>query len=386
MKKIKLIVIVFFVFFSCNTNEKEININNENTETISVEKAESNIKSKKLLAKNIEYIPLETTEESLFGNIDDLQIIDNLFFILDKRNSKGVFVFDKTGKFLYKIQRLGLGSGEYSKITDFKHNKITNELEIYDDGQQKIIIYNIKGEFIREINNKVNFYRFFPLDKNQRYYYTIFFKNKLKLNQDKEYRLFKIDNKSSNIIYNALSFNDDLTYQKILGLPQNFYSVYGDNAVLFYEAYNNHIYELKNDSISVKYKIDFVDSTIPDGFVESDIKSKIEYVNKNKFSFVHEILFENAEELTFNYTNGNLLAQFTYNKKSKKAHQYRSCYVENDNIRFRPSIYINKDASYSIIEPFEILRMEKESLSSPVKKIFGKLKETSNPVIVKMKR
>lgn len=373
------------MFFSCKTNEKEIIAAKENVKVVKIEYKEPDTVTKVVSSKDVEYITLETTEESLLGTINELLILNDMIFVLDKKNGKGIFVFDKDGKFQYKIQHLGSGKGKYLKITDFKYNRTTNQIEIYDDAQQKVIIYSVKGEFIKEINNTINFYTFFPVSKNQRLYYASFFKNKSKTRFEKHYRLYKV-NESGKVVYNFLSFDDEHAYQKILSLPQNFYQAENSNTILFYEAYNNNIYELKKDSIAVKYKLDFSDLTIPEGFATSDIKDKSAYVKKNKFSHLHKILFDDPEELVFDYVKDNYMVEYGYNKESKKSYSINSYFVEDDGVYFRPSICMTKTAAYSIIEPSEILRYDNETLSSRIKDVFGSLKEISNPVIIKVKR
>lgn len=54
--------------------------------------------------QQVAYIPLETTKESLFGEINQLLVTGKYFIILD-HSTNAVLFFDKTGKFHHKINR-----------------------------------------------------------------------------------------------------------------------------------------------------------------------------------------------------------------------------------------------------------------------------------------
>src|SRR5690606_26101942 len=64
------------------------------------------------------YIPLETSANSMIGNISRLCYFRDQFFILDKKGNS-ILIFDKKGKFLDKIEAIGKGPGEYISLMDF---------------------------------------------------------------------------------------------------------------------------------------------------------------------------------------------------------------------------------------------------------------------------
>lgn len=73
---------------------------------------------------------LETTKESLIDKVDKIIFYNDKIFIMDKKISKAIFVFDLQGKFLFKISNIGKGIGEYITLTDFIVNN--DNVEIYD--------------------------------------------------------------------------------------------------------------------------------------------------------------------------------------------------------------------------------------------------------------
>lgn len=56
---------------------------------------------------SVQFIPLETSKESLFGSIDQLEMTDSLFIILDVRGHS-ILLFFRTGKFYKRIATGGI--------------------------------------------------------------------------------------------------------------------------------------------------------------------------------------------------------------------------------------------------------------------------------------
>src|SRR6476469_787262 len=78
----------------------------------------------------VTFIPLETTSESLFGSISQLEITDEYYIILD-RSTNSILIFTKAGKFHSKIKGRSLDS-QY-RIWQFSYNKWTKYLTYSKD-------------------------------------------------------------------------------------------------------------------------------------------------------------------------------------------------------------------------------------------------------------
>jgi hypothetical protein len=102
--------------------------------------------------KGVKPIILETTNESLIGEISKLEIYEDFLFVLDNRIARKLFVFDKKGKFLKMIGSQGSAPGEYKYISDFAIDRESKFIYILDTGSQKINKYDINsGSFISSI-------------------------------------------------------------------------------------------------------------------------------------------------------------------------------------------------------------------------------------------
>ena len=92
---------------------------------------------------SIEFIPLETTSESLFGSIDQMEVTEDYFFILDTR-SKSILVFYKDGRLHTRI-RSG-GSDKYFGY--FTLDRIDKRIIINNQFSNGLLVYDFDGKQI----------------------------------------------------------------------------------------------------------------------------------------------------------------------------------------------------------------------------------------------
>lgn len=116
--------------------------------------------------KEIKYIQLETTEESLIGFVSKVLISNGKIFIGDSRTSKSLFAFDMEGRFLYKIVANGKGPREFISLGDFAIQPESNNIYIRDGNLKKIVIYNSDGKFLDEFRPPNDFSKFEFIDKS----------------------------------------------------------------------------------------------------------------------------------------------------------------------------------------------------------------------------
>ena len=170
MRAAIFIFCVFFVFFSCGMDNKQIfiddsgviivpiNMNgipsltdlanvNENSDLSFLNKYSINITE---LADSVSFVKLEITDDCLIASIKKIFFIEDRFFIHESKTSS-ILVFDKSGKFLYRVGRLGNGPGEYNRISSFLCDEKNNRLMIYDVVSLKMIYYSLEGQLIKVI-------------------------------------------------------------------------------------------------------------------------------------------------------------------------------------------------------------------------------------------
>lgn len=110
----------------------------------------ANYPTKELILQDImdvEYIPLETTDEFITHGI--VEAVGKDILLVRNRNDGNIFVFDrKTGKGLRKINRLGQGAEEYTGISGIILDEDNNEMFVTDYAK-KIVVYDLSGNFKR---------------------------------------------------------------------------------------------------------------------------------------------------------------------------------------------------------------------------------------------
>ena len=135
-----------FILFSCQTNLKD-----ETGKAVVVKIAqptENEIKLS-LIADSLVYIPLETQNDLLIGQITKLSVSDNYLYVLDEITSN-VFCFTHDGKFVRKIGNRGVGPGEYVEINDV--TTYSQQVYLWDGNLRKIFIYDGEsGELKQEV-------------------------------------------------------------------------------------------------------------------------------------------------------------------------------------------------------------------------------------------
>lgn len=99
--------------------------------------------------EQVHYIQLENHPESAFTDIDKMLVSGENMFMLDKR-LEAVFCFDTTGKFKYRIQRVGRGPGEYQELDAMWVKPADKELWLQSFWPSKIMVYNFGGQMLRE--------------------------------------------------------------------------------------------------------------------------------------------------------------------------------------------------------------------------------------------
>lgn len=116
--------------------------------------------------RNIEYIPLETTENSQIPRKINLQLWDKIlvgrdYFIIKQFNT--VLKFKKDGSFISKIGTTGRGPEEYQTCHDVEVDE-NGQIYIVDGWKKKYFVYSENGDFIKTVN--------FPLDRAVAYVYV----------------------------------------------------------------------------------------------------------------------------------------------------------------------------------------------------------------------
>ena len=129
--------------------------NKQPAEVITVD-VSTNYPEKELILQDImdvEYVPLETTDEFITKGVVKA-IGKDLLFVTNQSSDGDIFIFDrKTGKGLRKINRMGQGAEEYSYVSAIALDEENQEIFVSDFGIRKILVYDLSGNFKRSFKN-----------------------------------------------------------------------------------------------------------------------------------------------------------------------------------------------------------------------------------------
>ena len=266
---------------------------------------------------DLELIPLETTENSLIGEISRILIHDEKIFILDEDVSESVLVFNMDGSFKYKISASGNGPNEYTSppedmFIDSDNNQlilITEDIMFFDADN---------GSFIKRIQPHTTGYISFI--RQDVYAYYSFFTNYSSENQ--KYNL-SIQNNDSTHRYLPIQnylLNKDLVRPMF---PFHSYNYNGD--VFFTEKYNDTVYHITPDMLKPMRYIDFGKYKITEselsGIARADNTNNLKYMfmsGNSSYAGDISLYAETPYYYYFNYSYKGAVYDFLFNKSTGK--------------------------------------------------------------------
>jgi hypothetical protein len=131
MRYLAIIILTLF-FCSCKSNS------NNSVKTIDVQSSTGpEIKNLSEIASDVQYIPLETAPDALMKFVTYLKTANDKFYISTVLE---ILCFDKSGKFLYKLDQQGRGPNEYVYLSDYDIKPDKNLMIVLTRG--KLYFYN----------------------------------------------------------------------------------------------------------------------------------------------------------------------------------------------------------------------------------------------------
>ena len=104
------------------------------------------------LIEDFYYVPLETTEASLFAYCNQIELYGHRIFVFDRHGTEKLFIFSDKGKFLKSLGEKGEAPFEFFKPGSFAIDREKDQLVIYDNMKQKWMRFTLDGKFIASID------------------------------------------------------------------------------------------------------------------------------------------------------------------------------------------------------------------------------------------
>ena len=100
---------------------------------------------------SVEYVPLDS-ELSNICEITKLNRTPKGDYIVYDRRNLAIIRFDNNGRFVNYIGEQGHASNEYIKPIDVVYDPYNDQMLVWDNPRKKIMIYNINGSFISDLD------------------------------------------------------------------------------------------------------------------------------------------------------------------------------------------------------------------------------------------
>ena len=335
---------------------------------------------------DVEYIPLETTDEFVCQGLV-LAIGKDIILAKNRVRDGDIFIYDrKTGKGLKKINREGQGGEEYTFIQRIVLNEEQNEIFVLDHFSRKISVYDLDGNFKRSLKRGDELYFF--------YLYNFDHANLITNNYwETDKTAFTIISKQDGSttkeiqipfkekISMAVSYSDKIKdiYYNVIPDNNNPIIPYFDSWVLV-EQSSDTIYKYQSDHkmIPIIARSPSVQSMNPEVFLFLGVLT-------NRYYFMETV----KKEYNFETYEGFPTTDLLYDKQEKAIFEYivyNNDYSEKRAVNMKSLPVDDKIASWQSIEASQLIEdYEKGKLKGRLKEIAASLDEESNPVIMLIK-
>ena len=360
----------------------------EKTELITIN-VEKNYPKKELILQDfvdVEYIPLETTDEFINKGIVKA-VGKNYIAVVNGGNEGDIFLYNRSnGKGVRKINRKGQGGEEYSQITQIVLDEEQNEMFIVDYPRQKFMVYNLEGKFLRSFNFDENSYYSFvyPYDKA----HLIVYKDCAHHGQPEKSChaiISKQDGKTIRELSLPYEELEDIRYTgmhekygEITAVPAHYLTVPARKDWYLASISSDTIYRhLPNgDKHPYMVRTPSINSMDPEVFLFPKMMTE-------RYDFLVSI--KKKMEDNFSFPSTNLI----YDKQEKSTYTYiiRNADFEGSNVALWESSLSPEIASYRTLHAHELVEAyEQGKLKGRLKEIASTLDEEDNGVIMLLKQ
>ncbi|WP_313382344.1 6-bladed beta-propeller [Proteiniphilum saccharofermentans] len=331
------------------------------------------------LFDTIKPIFFETNDSSLIGADPNVIFTDKSIFI---KSDNTVKIYDYTGKYLNNIDKKGNGIGEYTTISDFCINEKSNQVDILDKRQKKILSYDFNGAYIDSKPINIWAIRIFRDDLSRLYIYS-----GNERDNDNIYKFNVIDDTSKYYFSGIDKKKSEFLH---ISNPINFFK--SKNAeTLFFEPFNDTIYALKKNMIVPKYTISYNGQNVPESFYKKNNFSNVfEFFQEfHKHEYINSTynVIEMNSKMLFYCLKGAKKYLVVYDKKNKKAHSYDriidDLFSDGAEIPFQNEefkFFARNNTGMFFIEPAWFINNGNKIKGSEYNTFIQKLTEEDNPV------
>lgn len=377
-----ILMMLLLVIAGCGDNKPS------KDDLITVDVTKGSFPKKELILQDfmdVEYIALETKDD--FLNSGWVQAIGKKIILVLGRDRGDIFVYDRKGKALRKINRKGQGGEEYVSCFNITLDEDRNEMFINDIHSKKILVYDLYGKFKRSFKHK---------EGGGSLFYTDVF------NYDKE-NLICYDQYSKEIPFVLISKQDGsiskdikIPFEKKILLQQQ--TTEGEMVYTVSPGPYRSIIIYKDNWMLSELSSDTVYTLLPDHSLRPSLvrTPPIQSMDPGVFLVLRLLsdryIFMETIKNVYNWRSNEGFSRifFIYDKQEKAFFEYityNGDYTNKEEIYMNSLKPVNHEIeSYQTLDASQLLESyQKGKLKGKLKEIAAGLEEDSNPVIMLIK-
>lgn len=273
--------------------------------------------------ERIDYIIFESTQKSAFGTINQLEINERYYVILDEQTNS-VLIFDKRGKFQAKIDGNKLGTKD--KLYRIFLNRANNSIEAF--AGTTIFNFDFNGILIKKISFTVDNWPGYRIPIGDRLTAQYLYKANSDYYKQDSTTYEVIITKNGSVVEKYLPYSLKSSVMQaneiLVSNHIDFYRDFegSDTSLYYLRPFLYNVYKLTPNNFQIAYNFIFpAKNSLPPSF-SSDInfnKKRREFVKNNPVIYRLANFYKNKNNLFFQLCGGlNDTRSYIFNIQSKK--------------------------------------------------------------------
>lgn len=337
--------------------------------------------------KSVKYVKLELNDQSILGEIQHLEAFEDRLYILDNVTGK-IFVFTIEGKFLFVLDKVGQGPGEYAQIDYFSIDRNERQIFVADLMTNTILRYDLDGRFISRQKVPCWVDGIYPIENKEVVLFANYRNNSSIF--DKQHNILIMDS-LSNIKSCYFPYPSDEISQMNFMVNYNGGFIYNGKTCMYYNRYEDTVYSVSNGVLTPEYVFDFGEKKFDRSYLAKDVQVLKDYIESRNYNLIH--LFNETEDYVY-YNVNPMTGMVIYGLFSKKTgnNLYTYFFADGDE-RFFPGFgAFNYGSSFIFYMSADILLSDKErydekgwpdgKFTDKKREFVNTLSEDDNPVLI----
>lgn len=255
---------------------------------------------------------IQTNDSTLLATIDDVELYDDILYILDLR-LKQVVAIDSLGGSIFSIHDSGRSRREYLDLRAMELSGEQGELYLLDGNGGKILVYDLMGRHKRAIMLPRRAARRFAFLGDGKFALEFGCRGGEEVESGIKGNLMIFDSQSGEVIANRFLYkDDDVVYYPY---AQKVFSKYKDHNY-FWPMMSNTVYEIEdNGEIKNVLELDFGDNQMPMSMFRLNSKKYFQKFRKENYAQVERFIEFDDMYYISTMNRYNVIHHF-YNKKT----------------------------------------------------------------------